>query len=354
MRKKLFTFMLIVFSYSLASMAQDKGVNAVKQLGNIMSNWCRENDMKLLNDAAKLCPSNSGEPGKDCTVSDSLMYEFIRRSGEELLNKYSNYSFRDYMDGFQYEMDKAVTRDTEFKVRISNIRPASNIQFDNESMTDEKRFSLYYILCDVEVSGSMNYKSKDLFCVRKGSGLISQIRPDGIPVNTSRMKDWDHIAAGEFNSIEASYGYSKNFPLNVGLAASFSYFNIGLEYGQNFDKEPIITKQHTNFASSQINGKYFYLMASPGVFLRFATISYGLGATMMKYNYESVYDSYSENKTFFTMKPKVAFNLPLPVDFKSRDEKCYLCPYVGYLFAPKFSKINCLEFGVGLRFRFEN
>ena len=349
MRKKLFTFMLIVFSYSLASVAQDRGVNTVKKFGNIMSNWCRdsEHDIELLNDAAKLCPSSNTEPGRDCLVSDSLMFEFVRRSGRRPGN---DYRIPHYMQGFQTEMDKG----SGIIVRLTNIKPATNIQFDEESMTDEKRKSLYYIMCDVIVSGSMNYTSKDIFCVRKGSGLIAQIGASKEPVNTKRIKDWDHIAAGEFNSMEASYGYSKNFPLNVGVAASFSYFNIGLEYGQNFDKEPIITKQHTNFASSQINGKYFYLMASPGVFLRFATISYGLGATMMKYNYESVYDSYSENKTFFTMKPKVAFNLPLPVDFKSRDEKCYLCPYVGYLFAPKFSKINSLEFGVGIRFRFNN
>ena len=351
MRKKLFIFVLIGISCSLASMAQDKGVNAVRKFGDIVSDWCRdsEHDAELLNDAARLCPPKSGEPGRDCAVSDSLMYEFVRRSGRKP-GKGFTYSIPYYMNGFQTEMDKG----SGINVRLMNIRPATNIQFDEESLTDEKRNSLYFISCDVIVSGSMNYTSKDIFCVRKGDGLICHIGTRGELVNTTKIKDWDPIAAGEFNSIEFFYGYSKNFPLNVGLAANFSYFNIGLEYGQNFDKEPIITKQHTNFASSQINGKYFYLMASPGVFLRFATISYGLGATMTRYNYESVYDSSSENKTFFTMKPKVAFNLPLPVDFKARGEKCYLCPYVGYLFVPKFSKLNSLEFGIGLRFRFEN
>ena len=341
---KKFFFMLIALQCSIAGVAQNKGVNAVKQFGETLNEWCRSNDYRFNLAALKCC---AGDNGWDCRVSDNLMFEFARVQHTEILKEYYVQS---YMQGFQTEMDKG----EGIKVKITNIRPATNVQFDDESLTDDKRNSFYYIICDVIVSGSMDYTSEDLFYVRKGSGLINQIGPSGEPVNTTRIKDWDHIAAGEFNSIEASYGYSKNFPLNVGVAASFSYFNIGLEYGQNFDKKPIITKQHTNFASSQINGKYFYLMASPGVFLRFATISYGLGATMMKYNYESVYDSYSENKTFFTMKPKVAFNLPLPVDFKSRDEKCYLCPYVAYLFAPKFSKLNSLEFGIGLRFRFNN
>ncbi len=342
MRKKSI-FVLLVSLLSLSCYAQDKGTNAVRKFGDILNEWSYRGGYTLLKSVQNVC---AGDEGNECRVSDPLILEFERQAQRPLELEY-------FLANYINDFHEAMRRGDGIKVQISNIKPA-NVVFDNESMMDEKRKSLYYVSCDIKVTGSMNFTSNDLFLIRKGSGKISKIRPNDGPVNTSRIDDWDHIAAGEFNSIEASYGYSKNFPLNVGVAASFSYFNIGLEYGQNFDKEPIITKQHTNFASSQINGKYFYLMASPGVFLRFATISYGLGATMMKYNYESVYDSYSENKTFFTMKPKVAFNLPLPVDFKSRDEKCYLCPYVGYLFAPKFSKINSLEFGVGIRFRFNN
>lgn len=339
--KKKVLFLFAVLTFSVNIMAQNKGVNAVRKFGKDLSEWCRTDDYRL--SPIKLCAGD----GWDCLVYNDLMFEFARTQHQEVMKEYRANS---YIQGFQTEIDK----EQGISVKISNIKPATNIQFDEQSLADDKRNSLYYITCDVIVSGSLNYTSSDLFCVRKGSGLISQIGPSGQLVNTSNIMDWDHIAAGEFNSIEAFYGYSKNFPLNIGVAASFSYFNIGLEYGQNFDQEPIIEKQHTNFATSQLNGKYFYLMASPGVFLRYATISYGLGATMAKYHYESTYDSYDENKTFFTMKPKISFNLPLPVDFKSRDEKCYLCPYVGYLFAPKFSKLNSLEFGIGLRFRFDN
>lgn len=352
MRKDLFIILIASF-FSHACIAQNRGTEAVSKFGDNISNWCRYTKDEYKKAAIDV---SAGERG--CLVYDSLMLEFERRKNREILK---NYRLSDYLLAFE----QAIYEGTGINVVISNIKEETNVKFDNASMLDEKRNSLYYVSCNVNVSGVVNFTSKDLFCIRKGSGLISQIAPfvgvqdpgstrENPIVNTSHMKDWDHIADGEFNSIEFSYGYSKNFPLNVGLAASISYFNLGLEYGQNLDKEPIITKEHTNFASSQINGKYFYLMASPGVFLRFATISYGFGATMAKYYYESVYDSYNKNKTYFTMKPKVAFNLPLPVDFKSRKEKCYLCPYVGYLFAPKFSKINNLEFGIGLRFRFND
>lgn len=343
MNKKSILFTLVSL-LSLSCYAQDKGTNAVRKFGNILNEWSQRGGYTFLKSVQNVC---AGDEGNECRVSDPLILEFERQAQRPLEPEY-------FLANYIADFHEAMRRGNGIKVQISNIKEATNIVFDNESMTDEKRKSLYYVSCDINVSGAMNFTSNDLFFIRKGSGKISQIRPNDGPVNTSRIDDWDHIAAGEFNSIEASYGYSRNFPLNVGIAASFSYFNIGLEYGQNFDKEPIITKQHTNFASSLINGKYFYLMASPGVFLRFATISCGLGATMAKYHYESVYDSYNENKTFFTMKPKLAFNLPLPVDFKSRNEKCYLCPYVGYLFAPKFSKLNNLEFGIGLRFRFND
>lgn len=343
--KKVLLF-LLTFSSSLVCLAQGRPAEVVSDFGDNIRIWCQYS-----NDAYKARAINNCALG--CLVYDALMKEFERRKNRV---PDEDYLLSDYLLGFESAMYEA----NGITVSISNIREETNVKFDNVSMSDEKRKSLHYVSCDINVSGAINFTSRDVFCIRKGSGLISQIAPyigENEPiVNTTKIKDWDHIAAGEFNSIEAFYGYSKNFPLNVGLNASFSYFNIGVEYGQNFDKTPILEKQHTNFAKSQLDGRYFYVMASPGVFLRYATISYGLGATFTNYNYESIYEvgNYNEKKVFFTMKPRVSFNLPLPVDFKSRDEKLYLCPYVGYLFAPKLSKVNNIEFGVGLRFRYGN
>ncbi len=345
MEKKVL-FLLMALTCSVSSMAQNKGVNAVKQFGKNLSEWCRSDDYRLNLATIKLCAGD----GWDCLVYDDLMYEFARTQHQEVMKEYRANS---YVQGFQTEIDKG----QGISVKITNIRPATNIHFDEESLADEKRNSLYYISCDVIVSGSMNYTSKDLFCVRKGSGLISQIGPSGQLVNTSKILDWDHIAAGEYNSIEVSYGYSKNYPLNVGASVSFSYFNVGVEYGQRFDDTPLITKQHNNFATSSLNAKCHYLLLSPGAFLRYATISCGLGATWgTTYNYESVYPShsYKEKETFFTIKPKASFNIPMPLDFSSREEKFYVCPYIGYLYVPKCSELNSLEFGLGLRFRIGN
>lgn len=345
MRKKSI-FVLLVSLLSLSCYAQDKGTNAVRKFGDILNEWSYRGGYTLLKSVQNVC---AGDEGNECRVSDPLILEFERQAQRPLELEY-------FLANYIADFHEAMRRGDGIKVQISNIKPA-NVVFDNESMMDEKRKSLYYVSCDIKVTGSMNFTSNDLFLIRKGSGKISTIRPNDGPVNTSRIDDWDHIAAGEFNSIEVSYGYSKNYPLNVGASVSFSYFNVGVEYGQRFDDTPLITKQHNNFATSSLNGKCHYLLLSPGAFLRYATISCGLGATWgTTYNYESVYPShsYKEKETFFTMKPKASFNIPMPLDFSSREEKFYVCPYIGYLYVPKCSELNSLEFGLGLRFRIGN
>ena len=356
--KKLFLIALCSM-ISICIGAQNKGANSVRNFGSNLSKWCQENDIDYRKAAAKEC---AGDDGDDCVVYDSLMMEFERRGNRELMKRY--YLAR-YFSGFQ----SAISQGNGINVSITNIRPLTNFRFDNTSLGDNKRNSFYFVTGDVKVSGSMNYISNDLFYIRKGSGRISQIAPyhgaqsgverrhEEIIINTSGVKDWDHIAEGEFNSIEVSYGYSSHFPMNIGVSTNFSYFNIGVDYGMNFSEEQIEFKKHTNFATSTLErDKYWYLMATPGVYLRWASIDCGLGNVFAKYNYnyESVYtsSSNSEKKNYFAMKPKVTFHLPIPFDFSSRTEKLYISPHVGYMYVPKCSELNCWEVGIGIRFRF--
>ena len=337
--------------------AQNQGEISVKKFGKNLSKWCQENDIVYRKAAAKEC---AGNDGSDCVVYDSLMMEFERKGNRNLMKRY--YLVR-YFSGFQ----SAISQGNGINVSITNIRPLTNFRFDNASLGDNKRNSFYFVSGDVNVFGSMNYISNDLFYVRKGSGQISQIAPvpyqrdrsesERIVINTSDIQDWDHIAEGEFNSIEVSYGYSSNFPLNIGVSANFSYFNIGVDYGMNFSEKQLDFRKHTNFATSSLQReKYWYLMATPGVYLRWASIDYGLGNVFAKYNYnyESVYTSSSnrEKKNYFAMKPKVTFHIPIPLDFSSRTEKLYISPHVGYMYVPKCSTLNCWEVGIGVRLRF--
>lgn len=212
-----------------------------------------------------------------------------------------------------------------------------------------------YVSCRVKVKGkgSLSLDVYDLICMRDEKiTLISKFEKVGnkVKVDFSDLVD-EH-------SIEVSYGYSSNFPLNIGVSTNFSYFNIGVEYGMNFSEKLLQTQKHTNFATSTLErGKYWYLMATPGVYLRYASIDCGLGNVFAKYNYnyESVYTSTSnsEKKNYFIMKPKMTFHIPIPFGVAPRDEVLYISPHVGYNYVPKCSALNCWEVGIGVRFRFE-
>ena len=210
-----------------------------------------------------------------------------------------------------------------------------------------------YVSCRIQVKGSLSYDVYDLICMREGKiTKVSRFEKRGnkVKVDFSDLVD-------EY-SFEVSYGYSSHFPLNIGISTNFSYFNIGVEYGMNFSEKPLIIQKHTNYATSTLErGKYWYLMATPGVYLRYASIDCGLGNIFAKYNYnyESVYTSTSncEKKNYFIMKPKLTFHIPIPIDFSSRAEKLYISPHVGYQYVPKCSALNCWEVGIGVRFRFE-
>lgn len=350
-----------VCALSFPALAQEKAKNAVQRFGNSLSQWCKDGSF---DERAKAVSECAGKDGKECRVNDSLMMRFARIQELPSIEKYLLPS---YMTGFQAAMRSS----KGINVGITDIKlvPPDKLKFDRASMSDENRNSLYYISCNMSVSGLINQNYQNLFCVRKGSWQISQIGPyeevkdpntgrREILVNTSNIKDWDHIAAGEFNSIEASYGYSSNFPLNIGVSTNFSYFNIGVDYGMNFSEKQIDFQKHANYATSTLErGRCWYLMATPGVYLRWASIDCGLGNVFAKYNYnyESVYTSTSnsEKRYYFIMKPKLTFHIPIPLNFSSRTEKLYISPHVGYMFVPKCSDLNCWEFGIGVRFRFE-
>lgn len=330
-----------------AAMAQNDGIDAVKRFGYNLNKWCDSMDPSYREGVIKEC---AGRRGRECLVNDGLMKEFVPLLE---LGRQDTYMLDSYLRGFQTTMREGKTR-----VQISDAKLITNPSYYDE------RFNQVYCKITMTRPDGKVQSFTDQFYIRKiGRNKISKISPyleqkneqtgrTEVVTNTSNIS-YNPIANGDYNSLEFYYGYSKNFPLNLGLSANFSYFNIGLEYGQNFDKSPLIIKQHTNFATSTLEGKCFYLMGTPGVFLRWATINCGLGAVMTTYKYESVYNSYTEKNAYFGLKPRVSFNLPVPLNFKSRNEKFYICPYVGYLYVPRLSKLNNLEFGVGIRFRFE-
>lgn len=321
-------------------------VETVSLFGENLGSWCNTKNTELYSyELKKLCTESF-------RISDDIVRDWIK---EKKMQELKHYDFKDY------ELCLTdIIRDGA-KISISDVKLEQNVVYERPSKNDEL---FYYVSCQIKVTGEKNYNFKEMFYIRKGDNYrVTRIESckervndktgkKEVVVNTSDIMDWDGILTGDYNSIEVSYGYSEHFPLNIGLSANISYFNIGVEFGKSFTDTPLYFKNHTNFATSTIDGGYYYFMITPGIFLRYATIDCGLGSLISTYKYESVYSSYNENKSFFMVKPKATLNIPIPINFSSKHEIGYLCPHIGYQYVPDFPDLNCWEIGLGVRFRF--
>lgn len=347
MKKKLLLVTLLLCVIS--SFGQTREESVVRQFGDNIHNMCSTQDLIYFDRAQNLCDDA-------CRVKDKIMEDFIRSSGVK------SDLVQTYLQGFHNARKKGIVN-----INVSNVRIIRNseqaysnhygVSTPEQEAQRSKNFTT--VACEININGTLTYHVQDLYYVRRGH--IVKITPyeEVIDQRTGKKKvkvDFSDLV--DEHSLEVSYGYSSNFPLNIGISTNFSYFNIGVEYGMNFSEEMLLTQKHTNYATSTLErGKYWYLMATPGVYLRYASIDCGLGNVFAKYNYnyESVYtsSSNSEKRNYFIMKPKLTFHIPIPLDFSSRTEKLYISPHVGYQYVPKCSALNCWEVGIGARFRFE-
>ena len=322
-----------------------QGLSTAREFGEKMRRWAISKDERISKEIESICDGKKNGKKISTRIADEVSHALAPRHNYP---QNTSYELNSYLNWITNEIERGgfSVEFSDYSLVSRNVILGTTEHETKYAREDDKE----YVSCRVKVKGkgSLSLDVYDLICMRDGKiTLISKFEKVGNKVKV----DFSDLV--KEHTIEVSYGYSSNFPLNIGLSTNISYFNIGLEYGQSFDITPISFKQHKNFATSKLNGKCFYLMASPGVFLRWTTINCGLGATMATYEYESVYSSYDEKKVYFSMKPRVSFNLPVPVNFKSKKEKLFICPYVGYLYTPKLKDLNGIEFGIGLRFRFE-
>lgn len=318
-----------------------EGLATARSYGETMKQWVSTKDDELRERIEEMCNGI-----KSTRIADEIAMDLVPR-----MDYPRNVSYQ--LDTYLNSIEKAWSRG--LSIEYSDYQSVDRRLIEGTT-ANETRYAQEadkeYVSCRVRVKGSFSYDVYDLICMRGGKiTKVSKYEKIGnkVKVDFSDLVD-EH-------TLEVSYGYSSSFPMNIGVSTNFSYFNIGVEYGMNFSDE-LITKKHTNFATSTLErGKYSYLMFTPGVYLRYASIDCGVGGVLVKYNYnyESVYTSYSnsENKDYFIMKPKVTFHIPIPFGVSPREEVLYISPHVGYQYVPKCPTLNCWEVGIGVRFRFE-
>ena len=335
MKQKFICLLMLIPLLTMKVSAQ--GLSVAREYGENLKQWTSTDNLRYRTNIERICDGK-----KKTRIADEIAMDLARRNSQPLnisyqLDSYLNWIEKAMMSGFEIEC-------SDYKVIDRKDIEGSTAQETKYARGADKE----YVSCRIKVKGSLTYDVYDLICMREGK--ITKVerfekRGNKVKVDFSDLVD-EH-------SIEVSYGYSSHYPLNIAVSTNFSYFNIGVEYGQNFSSAPLSSVNHTNFAKSEIPGKYFYLLATPGVYLRYASIDCGLGCVFTKYKYESVYTSYEEKKNTFMMKPKVTFHIPIPFGVSHRDERLYISPHVGYQYVPKYGKLNCWEVGIGVRFRFE-
>lgn len=314
-----------------------QGLSTAKEYGESMKQWSVTENDRYRSTIERICDGK-----KSTRIADDIAMDLAYKNGvpsniSYMLDSYLNWIEKAMMKGINIEF-------LDYKVvNRSEIEGSTYLETKYARETDKD-----YVSCRIKISGSLSYDVYDLICMRDGK--ITKIAKYEKSGNRVKVDFSDLVSE---HSVEVSWGYSSHYPLNLAIHTNMSYFNIGLEYGQNFSEELLYSKNHTNFATSRVEGKYFYILGTPGVYARYASVDCGLGSVFTKYKYESVYSSENKTNAYFMMKPKVTFHIPIPFGISHREEKLYISPHVAYQYVPKFSKLNCWEFGVGVRFRFE-
>lgn len=132
---------------------RSKGESIVRRFCSILKLWWETGDRDYLNKAIGEC---AGRKGKDCVVSDSLMFQLAKWNNLPLD---SIYRLRDFWSGLvTIQKEKGATID---------FQEIKQIYTDND-------FDV--VSCIIRLYGEMDYRFEDLFYVRRKDGKITSIR----------------------------------------------------------------------------------------------------------------------------------------------------------------------------------
>lgn len=349
--KKIITFIWVVFC-PLIVLAQHLEEDIVQQFGNNLRDWCSTKDIDYRLKAQNLCSDA-------CRVKDKLMEYFATNLDLNI----NDYVIPTYMNGFEDVMGKG-----PIGVNMENIKIISENSYAfTEGAQRKKPKECSVVACDIIISGALKYKIKDLYYIKKGQ--IVKITPyeevidsktgaKKIKVDFSDIIDdfFFDIIDRDFDALGVSLCYSKHFPVNFGVHYNISLFNIGVELGGNWENKPVCVSESEG-VKTNIYSKGFYGILTPGIFLRYVTINFGIGYAAMKESGEGYSVEHKktltidESRLFLLMKPSVELNIPLAIDRYRKDEpNVFLCPRVAYNHFSKLQSLNCWEVGFCFRY----
>ncbi len=318
-------------------------VQIVQKYGDNLHSWAKtSNDGIYRSSIERLC-------NKGTLFKDKLIHQLAKEKYGDL----ESYQLATFLNCIQKLVDERIS------ITLDNIKFVNKNQVSvvNSNSRNIKLLEseLQFASCDVNISGSFSYHGSILIYIRNGK--ITKVDDYVVKVNTvgekkvkadfSDLLDLKDMYYGEYDAIGAYVGYSKYFPFSFGFSYNFSIFNIGLESGVNFSDKTLVVKENSDEKETISQGGA-YLVASPGVFLRYVTFNLGMGIAIKNksnYNYKSRNTDGTPN-LYFLMKPSVEINIPFTIGLAD----VFICPKVSYIHVPKLKQNNCWEIGLGFRY----
>lgn len=140
-----------------------------------------------------------------------------------------------------------------------------------------------------------------------------------------------------------AYSYSPHFPLSLSVNYTTSYFSIIGEIGV------ACTNKKYEINEGKKDMPILYLMASPGFYIKYFSINYGVGYLFNVQDYPSLtinnvpqeYDKTVSGN--FCHKPSITGYIPI------NDGDNYIILNAGYIFLPKFKDLEGFSCGIGIQ-----
>ncbi|MDO4310896.1 MAG: hypothetical protein Q4C43_09310 [Prevotella sp.] len=344
----------------------------VQRFGNNMAQWCSTKSIDYRMAALKDCHNKDGKKKNECMVMDYLMDVEAQKSS--LSN--NHYVIQDYLLVFQNALRSG---NTSFRMYNIEEIPYGSIEIENYSSRKKSSAkTLTYVSCDIDVSGALNYKLKNLFII-SDEGKIWKIESHKEVINQRTGEKRTLVNIDELVEDNETMGFSYNYGQHFPVGGSFNYslakipLMLSFDFGINLDGDKYVLDkvEMTDIMhfdrTKKVRDPKFFLTVTPQLYFRYFAIGCGVGFLYMdgtKYDMskdidisdfssegfvsssEHVSAEAGEEANCPLLKPMIR---PVAKGFIPLNDEMYMSVSVGYDLIFGYKEKNGLNFGLGLQ-----
>lgn len=340
---------MLTFFLSLFLCARGQSAESiVRSFGDNMLSWTQTGQLTFHENLIRL---SDGE--KKVRVYDELSSYLFRKHNYPYSNELNS-----YLNCLEKEMAEGIT------VRYSNYR---KIQPEELTLNDIEKKDIIargveFVACNIDVTGSFNHSSEDVFYVYKEK--ISKI--DKYETITDE-KTGERKIRVSLNDIDfddetsgITYNYSKHFPIGASFNYAIPWWLFGLDFGVTLNADEYISDdvEMTNIMTYKLKRTTvkprFFLTGTAALNLKYVAVGCGVGflyfsgeeeeSSYYGSNSMSIGQSTTQNTSKF--KPMIRPTLRGFIPF---NDELSLSLSVDYNYVFGYKDLNGIGFGIGLQ-----